>query len=71
MKTPKGPAVVSVDLDEHELATVLSALRFWQQWLDSHDGAAPICDHFSDGAVPLTSEEIDTLCEQINTATAP
>lgn len=68
MATPKSKAVVTVDLDEHELATVLSALRFFQSWMDSHSGVTPICDHFVDGAEPLTMGEIDELCEQINCA---
>lgn len=66
MSTPKGPAVVTVDLDTHELATVLAALRHWQQFIAKHEMSARTGHFKDDNAVPLTVEEIDTLCEQIN-----
>ena len=53
-------------LTDRELATVLAALRYWQQDLaDNDDG--PICpDHFTDTITPLTVDEIDDLCERLN-----
>ena len=52
-----------VHLTERELATVLAALRYWQQDLAENDG--PISEHFVD-QTPLTVEEIDDLCELLN-----
>ncbi len=50
---------------ERELATVLAALRAWQ--FDLPDDNTPIAmDHFGDGITPLTTDEIDTLCERLN-----
>jgi hypothetical protein len=65
--TPKSQAVVTVDLDKHELATVLAALRYWQRYIETYNDV-PVTEHFEDGAEPLTVEDIDTLCEQINCA---
>jgi hypothetical protein len=54
-----------------ELATVLAALRFWQQELqdiaDHPDEDNWIAEslHFQEHE-PLTSEEIDDLCERLN-----
>ncbi len=52
-----------------ELATVLAALRYWQQDLEAN-GAPPISAEFFADCEPLTSEEIDTLCERLNTEPA-
>jgi hypothetical protein len=52
-------------LSSRELATVLAALRYWQQDLETNE-EPPICEHFKDGETPLTPEEIDTLCERLN-----
>jgi len=49
-----------------ELATVLAALRYWQQDLEAND-ASPISGEFFADCEPLTSEEIDSLCERLNT----
>lgn len=52
-------------LTDRELATVLAALRYWQQDLaENPDG--PISEHFESHS-PLTSDEIDALCERLNT----
>ena len=51
-------------LTERQLATVLAALRHWQRDLAENDDG-PISEHFIDHA-PLTVEEIDDLCEQLN-----
>ncbi len=48
-----------------ELATVLAALRYWQQDLEAND-APPISGEFFADCEPLTSEEIDGLCERLN-----
>ena len=53
------------NLSDRELATVLAALRYWQSKLDEH--LAPVdLDHFAE-VDPLTSGEIDDLCERLNT----
>lgn len=63
------------DLDKRELGTVLAALRFWQRSTDHHDRwhdeiascspeGSTSCD---DGVSPLADEEIDALCERLNT----
>lgn len=46
-----------------EIATILAALRYFQANID--DIALLEMTHFED-VEPLTSEEIDTLCEEIN-----
>jgi len=48
---------------DRELATVLAALRYWQQDLSENDG--PISEHLDEHA-PLTVVEIDDLCERLN-----
>lgn len=57
-----------VALDERELATVLAALRYWQRegWRgDCHEQVIATNDgDFS----AMEADEIDTLCERINTA---
>ena len=53
-------------LTPRELATVLAALRHWQQQL-AREGL-PFADgfpHFSD-ETPLSVDEIDALCERLN-----
>jgi hypothetical protein len=59
-----------VTLASRELATVLAALRLWQQTVnrldsDCEDGLADIA---TDGGAfePLDEDEIDGLCERIN-----
>ena len=52
-----------------ELATVLAALRYWQQDLEANDGP-PISGEFFADCEPLTSEEIDSLCERLNMQSA-
>jgi hypothetical protein len=51
-------------LPDRELATVLSALRYWQQALAAN-GEPPIVEYFSE-VTPLTSDEIDTLFDILN-----
>jgi hypothetical protein len=55
-------------LSDRELATLLAALRYWQQNLALaalHPKDGPISSHF-DEHPPLTVEEIDALCERLN-----
>ena len=56
-------------MNGRELATVLAALRYWQQDLEANDGP-PISGEFFADCEPLTSEEIDELCERLNTQSA-
>lgn len=50
---------MNVKLSKRELATVLASLRRFQE------NPNPNMIHFED-AKPLSSEEIDDLCERIN-----
>ena len=52
-------------MTNQELATVLAALRYWQQDLEAND-APPISEEFFADCAPLTTEEIDELCERLN-----
>jgi hypothetical protein len=52
-------------LTERELATVLAALRFWQQTLDHKPDFATDWPQF-DEHEPLDPYEIDELCERFN-----
>jgi len=52
-------------MTKKELATVLAALRYWQQDLEANDVPPISEEHFADCA-PLTSEEIDDLRERLN-----
>jgi len=67
MRSPGNPTsdreLMPVQLSDRELATVLAALRFWQQFLT--DNGVPISEHFADNT-PLTVDEIDHLCERLN-----
>lgn len=61
------------DLDDRQTATVLHALRLYQETVlygnahtpDGMCNSRKGCDHF-DGVKPLTAEEIDALCERLN-----
>jgi hypothetical protein len=57
-------AASSITVNSRELATVLAALRYWQQDLIANE-EGPISEHFN-AHTPLTVEEIDDLCERIN-----
>jgi hypothetical protein len=56
-------------LTDRELATVLAALRHWQQHLLNYPRAAAAMEHFTEER-PLTATQIDRLCERLNDATA-
>ena len=53
-----------------ELATVLAALRYWQadldQWEYLRSAVPPFHDMHFENSPPLTSEEVDDLCERLN-----
>ena len=53
------------ELSPRELATVLAALRYWQTELREPD-FDPSGPHFTEHE-PLSSDEIDALCERLNT----
>jgi hypothetical protein len=62
---------MTIHMHKRELATVLAALRYWQQDLADNQDAGPISPvHFDDEATPLTVDEIDALCERLNTEAA-
>ena len=55
-------------LSNRELATVLAALRLWQADVSDNDAGIPadFVEFFDDHA-PLTADEIDALCDRLNT----
>lgn len=55
-------------LKRAETVTILAALRHWQRSVD--ESARASWPHFENRA-PLTDEQIDDLCERLNTADAP
>ena len=57
---------MTVHLTRRELATVLAALRYWQQDLAENDEGPISPDHFDDKVTPLSVAEIDALCERLN-----
>jgi hypothetical protein len=57
-------------MTKQELATVLAALRVYQQQLEMNGGAPPqdveeVATNMSEFA-PMSAEEIDELCERLN-----
>lgn len=52
--------------DRRETATILAALRYWQKDLEANEGEV-IDSMFFEEETPLTVEEIDDLCEMVNT----
>lgn len=51
-----------------ETATILAALRYWQRWEGFLTGCAENAIATDGGEIePLTAEEIDALCERLNT----
>lgn len=58
---------MNVRLTDRELATVLAALRYFQQDLTENEDEGPISpDHFTEQITPLSVDEIDALCERLN-----
>jgi len=56
-----------MDLNKNELATILVALRMWQEYLEDNDSIpSPFTDYFSECDKVLSPTEIDELCEKIN-----
>ena len=53
-------------LSDRELATVLAALRYWQQDLAEDDDGPISSEHFDLTITPLSVEEIDELCQRLN-----
>lgn len=58
------PEPLKHNLSGEQLATVLAALRFWQDHFSQPDPTKGM-PHFDDHE-PLTDDEIDKLCEQLN-----
>jgi hypothetical protein len=52
---------------DHDLATILAALRHWQATVS--DGERNAFPHFAEDIEPLSDEEIDALCEVMNAET--
>jgi len=55
-------------LTVRETATVLAALRRWQNELRRQDAELIVHDCHFDDITPLTSDEIDGLCDWLNAA---
>lgn len=65
--TKSDPQEKAAHFTDSEEATILAALRYWQDGIDDaedniHSG---FCDYFAESAA-LTGDEIDTLCESLN-----
>jgi hypothetical protein len=54
-----------MELTNKETATVLAALRYWQDETRDYPELMDDFDHFED-IEPLTDQEINDLCERIN-----
>jgi hypothetical protein len=73
-KKAESESQQSREFNHQECATVLAALRIFQQiWevdAESHYSRQTLSEmeHFEDGTQPLTPEQIDALCESINLA---
>jgi hypothetical protein len=63
---PKKNPPATIQTNDREIATILAALRYWQQDLEEN-GPGDIIDpdHFAEYK-PLTPNQIDRLCERIN-----
>lgn len=55
-----------MNLSDRELTTILAALRWWQISIIRNNHTPPIVEHFYDHT-PLDLEEIETLCDNLNT----
>jgi hypothetical protein len=57
----------NISITEREHATILAALRLWQQDA-AHiaDGNGSIIAIAEEAGIPLSNKEIDVLCERIN-----
>ena len=53
-------------MTKRELATVLAALRYWQMDLESNPDDIVDPEGFFLEEQPLTTKEIDQLCERLN-----
>jgi hypothetical protein len=60
---------LKIGITERELATILAALRLWQQDT-AHivDGDGSLIAIAEEAGDPLTNQEIDELCERMNCA---
>ena len=60
---------IPVKLNDRELAAVLAGLRFWQREGMEYAGLLPEQDIADDCGklTPLNAQEIDALCERLNT----
>ena len=57
---------LNISITEREHATILAALRLWQE-ADEHN-KGDLSDIAEAPGVPLSNKEIDALCERINSA---
>ena len=56
-----------IRISKRELATVLAALRYWQQDLNENDEEDIMAGvHFDEVNTPLSIIEIDELCGRLN-----
>ncbi len=55
---------MSISITDREVATILAALRYFQQDLAANE-EGPFSEHFIEHT-PLSVDEIDHLCERIN-----
>jgi hypothetical protein len=59
---------MNITITPQELGAILAALRFWQQELHAGGNLSEFWDIASDGGAfePLDEEQIDVLCEDLN-----
>lgn len=62
---PRNQKKSGTRLTKRELATVIAALRYWQVAVDQSNGP-PISDYFFNSVTPLSDDEIDALCDRLN-----
>lgn len=63
--------MTTITLTDTELATVLAALRAWQEGSKAIQHLRAENATFNGDPVPLDADAIDALCERINTAPEP
>lgn len=59
--------MITISIDQRELATILAALRLWQSSTDDEYRRTDFIAA-DDGIAPLDDDEIDWLCEHLNTS---
>lgn len=59
---------MKLNVDEREFATILAALRYWQRKEPLYDSLEADIATDCGTLDPLTADQIDSLCERLNTS---